>query len=222
MQYCSKCNVNIRGSMERCVLCGNTLSTSASEDGWEEVFPKIQRTVESRLAIKILVFISFAVVIASFATWIIFPTDLNWPIFVVFGVGSMWLGLIVVVRKRHNIPKVILWQVTVVTLLSVFWDWQTGWKGWSIDYLIPIVYVAAELVMYISAKIMKLSIRDYITYALLDALFGIIPILFILFKWVKTPYPSVISVAVSVIFLAAIFIFQGDKIKTELNKRMHI
>jgi hypothetical protein len=114
-----------------------------------------------------------------------------------------------------------MWQVTVVTALSVFWDWQTGWRGWSIDYLIPIIYVAAELVMYITARIMKLSVRDYITYAMLDALFGILPIIFILFGWVKELYPSVICVTVSVIFLSAIFIFQGEDIKNEWNKRMH-
>ena len=152
----------------------------------------------------------------------IFPTDVNWPVFVIFGLLSMWLGLIVVVRKRHNIPKTIMWQVTVATLLSVFWDWQTGWRGWSIEYLIPMIYVAAELVMYITAKIMKLSARDYITYALLDGLFGILPILFILLGCVKMLYPSVICIAVSVIFLSAIFIFQGEDIKNEWNKRMHI
>lgn len=222
MQYCSKCRVNIRGENERCVLCGNTLTKLPSPEGREEVFPEIPRTVESHLAIRILIFISVAAVIASFAIRLVFPTDVNWPVFVVFGLASMWLGLIVVVKKRNNIPKTILWQVAIVTVLSIFWDWQTGWKGWSLDYLIPILYVAAELVMYVSAKIMKLSIRDYITYAMLDALFGVLPILFIVFDWVKTPYPSVISVSASVIFLAAIFIFQGDKIRTELHKRMHI
>lgn len=222
MQYCSQCRLKVRGRRERCVLCGNTLITSDAEKDSEEVFPEIPPAYESHFAIKILAFISFAVVVASFAIRIIFPTDINWPVFVIFGLVSMWLGLIVVVRKKHNMPKTIIWQVTVVSLLSVFWDWQTGWRGWSLDYLIPILYVAAELVMYITAKIMRLSIRDYLTYALLDGLFGILPILFILLGWVRTLYPSILCAAFSVIFLAAIFIFQGDQIKRELNKKMHI
>lgn len=115
-----------------------------------------------------------------------------------------------------------MWQVAVVSLLSVFWDWQTGWHGWALDYLIPIVYVTAEFVMYITAKIMKLGIREYLTYAFLDGLFGILPLLFILLGWVKTLYPSIVCAAFSFIFLAAIFIFQGDQIKKELNKKMHI
>ena len=222
MQYCSQCRLKVRGSKERCVLCGNTLTASDAAEGAEDVFPDIPPAYESHLAIRILAFISFSVVIASFAVRMIFPTDTNWPVFVIFGLVSMWLGLIVVIRKKHNIPKTILWQVAVVSLLSVFWDWQTGWRGWSLDYLIPIIYVAAELVMYITARIMKLSPRDYLTYALIDGLFGILPVLFILFRWVKILYPSILCAAFSVIFLAAIFIFQGDQIKKELNKKMHI
>ena len=222
MQYCNQCRVKLRGSKERCVLCGNTLSASTTNEGRDEIFPDIPPAYESHLAIRILVFISFCVAVASFAVRMIFPTDVNWPVFVVFGLISMWIGLIIVVRKRHNIHKIILWQVVIVSLLSVFWDWQTGWRGWSLDYLMPIVYVAAELAMYTTAKIMKLSIRDYITYAMLDSLFGIVPIVFILFGWVKTPYPSILCIAFSIIFLAAIFIFQGNNMLKELNKKMHI
>ncbi len=222
MLYCPKCRVHIRGARERCVLCGNTLTGPDSDNVGEEIFPVIPPAFESHLAIRILVFISFATIASSFAIRMIFPTNVNWPVFVVFGLVSMWLSLIAVVRKRHNIPKTILWQVTVITLLSVLWDWLIGWRGWSLEYFIPIIYVAAELVMYTTARIMRLSIRDYITYALLDGLFGILPIIFILFGWVKQQYPSIICVTVSVIFLLAIFIFQGEDIKNELGKRMHI
>lgn len=222
MQYCSQCRVSIRGNKDRCILCGNTLSTSDPDKGREDIFPEIPPAFERHLAIRILIFISFTAAVTSFTIRIIFPTNINWPLFVVFGLVSMWLGLIIVVRKRNHIPKVILWQAAAVSLLSVFWDWQIGWRGWSVSYLIPILYVAAELVMYITAKIIKLSIRDYIIYAMLDGLFGIIPAIFILFHWVKTPYPSIICVAISLIFLFAIFIFQGKNIREELNKKMHV
>jgi hypothetical protein len=115
-----------------------------------------------------------------------------------------------------------MWQVAIISLLSIFWDWQTGWRGWSLDYIISIACVTAIIVMYVTARIMKLRVRDYITYALLAGLFGVIPILFILFNWVNVLYPSVICVAISIVFLSAIFIFQGENIKMELKKRMHI
>lgn len=222
MQYCGQCKVHLRGNHERCVLCGKTLSAAEINNDQEEIFPEIPLTYESHLAIRILSFISIAAIVTSFAIEMIFPTTVNWPLFVSFGVISTWLGFLVVLWKRHNIPKTILWQVVIVSLLSVFWDWQLGWRGWSLDYFIPIICVAAELVMYIAAKVMMLSTREYLTYAMLDSLFGILPIIFILFRIVKTPFPSIICVAVSVIFLAAIFIFQGENIIKELKKKTHI
>jgi len=94
--------------------------------------------------------------------------------------------------------------------------------GWSLDYAIPILCIVAMLVMYITAKVMRLSAGNYISYFLLGGLFGIVPILFILFDLVNVDLPSIISVAASIIFLSAIIIFQGHNIKAELQKRMHI
>jgi len=214
--------VSIRGTKERCVLCGNTVTTIDSKSEAEEIFPAVPPYYKSNMAMRIMIFISLSAIVISYTIRMLFPTTLNWPIFVLFGVGSAWLSLAIIIQKGKSIPKVILWQVTFIPLLAVFWDWQTGWRGWSLDYLIPILYLAAEVVMYVTAKITKLSVRDYISYALLAGIFGIIPILFILFEWVKTPYPSITCAAVSLIFLMAIFIFQGSYIKSELKKRMHI
>ena len=234
MKYCNHCRVHIRGNKKECPLCrnilpedtGDTYKNNRRKNANDEIYPEIPPTYERHLAVRVIIFISVVVIVASFVVYQlfphIFPTDVNWPLFVLFGIISMWLSLTLVIRKRNNITKNITWQVAVVSLLSVFWDWRTGWGGWSLDYVIPVICVAAMLVMYVTAKVMKLSVRDYITYFLLDSLLGIIPILFIIFRWVRVVYPSLISVAVSIIFLSAIIIFQGENIKAELNKRMHI
>ena len=222
MKYCNTCKVNIRGMKERCVLCGNTLITKDNKTGTEDIFPVVPPYYKSRMAMRILLFISLSTVVVSFAIRMIFPTSFNWPIFVLFGIASAWLSMAIIIIKGKSINKVILWQATFIPVLAIFWDWQTGWRGWSVDYLIPILYLAAEVVMYVTAKITKLRIRDYISYAFLGGIFGIVPILFILFKWVNTPYPSIICAAISLIFLMAVFIFHGHHIKHELNKRMHI
>jgi len=222
MKYCRYCQVYIRGKTIRCPLCSNILPSNGNNGEDLEIFPHIPPSYEAHLALRIMIFISIATVIASFALYQIFPTDVNWPILVALGIVSMWLSLSIIIRKRHNITKNIMWQVTVVSLLSIVWDWRTGWRGWSLNYAIPTACVVAMFVMYVLARIMKLSVRDYIVYFLLDGLFGIIPSLFILLGWIDILYPSIICVAVSIIFLSAIFIFQGDNIKAELARRMHI
>lgn len=220
MKYCKHCKVYIRGNKENCPLCANSLQNS--DDNGDEIFPYIPPMYERHLVIRIMAFISVASLVISFAVYNIFPTSVNWPMFVVFGLISMWLSLILVIRKRYNITKNIMWQVLIVSLLSVFWDWKTGWRGWSLEYIIPIICVVTMFVMYVVAKAMKLSVLDYIAYLLLDGLFGIVPVLFIVFNWIKILYPSILCVSVSIIFLSAILIFQGENIKLELKKMLHI
>ena len=221
MRYCSHCKVQIRGQNNNCPLCGNILSFGDPK-GEEIVYPEIPPTYQSHLATRIMLFISVTAAVSSFAVYMIFPTDVNWPLFVLFGLASMWLSLSVILRKMKNIPKIILWQVIIVSLLSLFWDWQTGWHFWSVDYVIPFIFVAAILVMYVTAKIMKLSVKDYIMYAFLDAVLGIIPVAFIAFQLVTVLYPTILCVASSIIFIAAIFLFHGGSISDELDKRMHV
>lgn len=220
MQYCKHCQVHIKGDQEKCPLCQNTLLEPGNIE--DEITPIIPPSFEGHLAMKIMVFISIVSIASSFAVYQILPSKTNWPLFVVFGVLSMWLSLIVVIHKRHNIPKTIIWQVTIVSMLSIFWDYEIGWRGWSLDYVIPITCVLAMLIMYITAKIMRLGVRDYVIYFLLDGIFGIVPIIFLLLGWINVVYPSIICITVSVIFISAIVIFQGENIKVELNRRMHI
>lgn len=221
MRYCQHCKVYIRGNYDRCTLCENILEEDLKEKS-EDVFPDIPPFYKSYLALKIMIFISIVAVVVSFGFNIIFPANINWPTLFMFGIISIWVGLIIIVQKRYHIPKKIVWQVVIISILAVFWDYKTGWRGWSLDYIIPIVCVLAMIIMYITAKIMNLSIRDYITYALLDGVFGIVPAIFIVFDLVNVIYPSIISIGFSIISLSAIFIFEGEEIKVEINKRMHI
>jgi hypothetical protein len=152
----------------------------------------------------------------------IFTKESFWSLLVAAGVMSMWISLFFIIRNRNNIAKTILWQVGIISVLSVIWDRSMGWYNWSIDYVIPTVCVLAMIVMAVGAKILKIGVRDLIIYLLIDAIFGFIPAIFILFGWVNVLFPSVICVAVSIISLSALILFEGDNMKAELNKRMHI
>jgi hypothetical protein len=220
MQYCDHCKVHIRGDRKYCPLCQNALSGSGSEE--EEVFPVVPVTYQYNLMIRVMLYLSICIVVISLAVNAMFPVKVNWPMFIIAGILCVWISLGVVVRKRHNIPKSIIWQVAVISILAVIWDWRTGWRGWSLDFVIPIVCVVAMIIMYVTAKIMRLGARDFVIYIVLDSIFGIIPLLFILLDLLHTKFPSIISISISVLSLAAVILFEGDNIREELNKRMHI
>jgi hypothetical protein len=169
-----------------------------------------------------MIFISISIIVVSISINAMFPMDVNWPIFIIAGIACIWISLAVVIWKRHNIPKSIVWQVAIISALAILWDWRTGWKGWSIDFVFPITCLFAMIVMYITAKVMRLGVRDFLIYMLLDGIFGFLPLVFLIFGGLHVIYPSIISVTISILSLSAIVLFEGENIKEELNKKMHI
>lgn len=220
MQYCEHCKVHLRGNRRKCPLCQNSLMKNGNDS--EEVFPEIPVTYQNNIIIRMLIFLSISITVVSFAINAMFPTKVNWSMLVISGIICMWISLGVVIKKRNNIPKSIVWQVAIISVLAVIWDWRTGWKRWSIDFVIPIACVVAMIVMYVTAKIMHLSVRNYLIYLLMDGIFGIIPIAFFLLGILRYRYPSIICATLSIISLSAIIIFEGENIKEELDKRMHL
>lgn len=221
MQHCDHCRVSIKGNNHICPLCGGILSGEGSKA--EEVFPKLPTIYqEFNIFIRIIILISICAIVISVAINMLFFNASRWSVLVIGGILCMWLSLYIIIRKRNNIPKTIVWQVVLISVLACMWDYSMGWLGWSIEYVIPSVCVAAMIVMAIAAKILKIGVRDLIIYLLVDGIFGFVPIIFILFGWLNVIFPSVICVAVSAISLSALILFEGENIKTELNKRMHI
>lgn len=221
MQYCDNCRVHLQGSQKVCPLCGGIIS---EDDGRsEEVFPIIPTIYqEFNIFIRSMIMISISAIVISFAINIIFTKESRWSLLVAAAIICMWISLLFIIRKKNNIPKTIVWQVAILGILSVLWDRSMGWLGWSIDYVIPSICVGAMIVMAISAKLLKIGVQDLIIYFFVDGIFGFVPIIFLLFGGLHVRFPSVICVAASAISLSALVIFQGDNIKAELNKRMHI
>ena len=146
----------------------------------------------------------------------------NLPLMTLLGIISSWASIGAVVVRRRQVSKIVTWQVAILSLLVVAWDWIFGWQGFSLNYAIPIVLLTAQATLYILARALHLESGDYLVYLLLCALLGLAPLLFLIFSWVTVRLPSVICVGVSLLMIAGALIFQGDVIKHELAKRLHI
>jgi hypothetical protein len=221
MQSCDNCKVSMKGNHNVCPLCGGIIKDSDAKE--EEVFPRIPTIYqEFNIFIRILILVSLSAVIISFAINAIFTKESRWSFLVAASILCMWISMFFIIRKKNNIPKTILWQVFLIGILSVIWDSSMGWLGWSIDYVIPSICVGAIIVMAIAAKLLKIGVRDLTVYLLVDGIFGFVPIIFLLFGGLNVYFPSIICVASSAISLSALILFEGDNMKAELNKRMHI
>jgi hypothetical protein len=220
VKYCNNCNVNVVGKRKTCPLCQDRLTGDKPQ---EEVFPKISFIYrEHTMFFKIMLLISIITATVSVGLNILLANTGAWSLFILGGLGSVWASLITAINQRKNIPKNIVYQVMTISLIALLWDLLTGWRGWSINYVIPLVCIFAMISMAIISKIRKLHIEDYILYIIIDGLFGIVPIIFIIFGFLDVLYPSVICIATSVISLSTIIIFEDKKLIAEVKRRLHI
>jgi hypothetical protein len=223
MKSCKKCAVSVNGSFARCPLCQHTLTTDSVSEPTAATFPFLPLIKQKHIFLhRMLQLCSVAAVIVSVAVNRAFPSGQVWSLFVIAGVACMWLGLIVAIRKRHNILKNLAYQMHVVCILAVWWDLFTGWRGWSVDYVIPITFMSVMAATTILARVLKMPASDYIIYLVLLIFYGIIPVIFIITGLCTVIYPSLSCVAGSLVSLAALLIFEGRNMAAELRRRFHL
>jgi len=221
MKNCEKCGVSVAGGFEKCPLCHSTLAGENRDE--YEAFPFVPLAKHKHsLLFRLLQLCSAVLVIVSFTVNWMFPQSGFWSLFVVVGVACVWVSLAFAIRKRHNILKNLTYQVTIVSILSVVWDLFIGWRGWSVDFVIPIAFVSVMSATAIIAYILKMPTETYIIYSFLLIIYGIIPAFFVLSGLSVIIYPSLICVACSFILLAALLIFEGRNMTEELKRRLHL
>ena len=187
-------------------------------------FPEVRATKE--LEMKVYKFFTFVCLVA-----IVFMIDLDfnyrptvrWTLFSAGGVASMWLASTIGFFKRYNLLKNAMWQLVIMSNVSILWDWLTGWRGWSIDFVVPIVSMAILLFMVVVAAVQKWPAKEYMSYLVMASLYGLIlPLLLLVFGAVQLRLPSLVGIAVCFLFLAGILLFKWKEFREEMDKKFHV
>ena len=154
---------------------------------------------------------------------VIFSPQRLWSVFVAAGIFSMWAALSVGYVKRHNLLKNAMWQLLGVTIGCIIWDACIGWRGWSVNYVLPIVCLLIQISMVIVSKIQSHSPREYMIYYVMASMYSILlPFVLLLTKVIRFRALAVLCVGLSFLFLMALILFKGKEFKEEMHKKLHV
>lgn len=218
MKKCEKCSVKIADTHQICPLCQDDL---IGEDSHQIVYPIIN--IKKDFLSSFLRFIAFTSIASIFICLAInLSVGGTWWLYVAAGVASGWMVTGITLKTRHNVPKCIMWTTGLLTILAIIWDFSTKYKGWSIDYILPIACCCAMFAIAIVGRIKKQRIEENIAYMIIDILFGITSMLLLLIGVVNVAYPSAICVAVSAISLTGLLVFEGKSVLAEIVRRTHM
>lgn len=222
MKYCEACKVNIKGDWDVCPLCHTPLAKNEQVKETPTSFLNVPLQYNRDRALKIFYRSSIALVLLYFLVQLIYPFQFFGLEYVLFGLFVTWIVIVILIQKHKNLAKAIVYILFLISLVCLAFDFSNGWTGWSITFVIPILSVSSLLAIFIGIRSIELKVSDYILYLQLVALFGLVPLLFLIMNWVKHPLPSLISVILSLIMFVGVFINYRGIVIRELKKRMHL
>ncbi|MBQ9072835.1 MAG: hypothetical protein IJY25_06730 [Bacilli bacterium] len=220
MKNCYKCNVKINSNISKCPLCNSKLEGSGK---YESVFPIIPNVyVRHKFYLKLLLFISIlGCLICAIINYLI-SNKISWSCFVVAGIISFWITLIVGIKQRNNFIRLLFAEAILILIASIIWDYFTGWHYWSITYVLPFLCMAYITTLFFLRIFLKNIFRDYIIYFYINSLIGLTPLYFLLKDLVLVKWPSVICINVSIFSILILATFNHKQMIREIERRLHI
>ena len=177
---------------------------------------------ENQRIVQTFSFLCLAVAVICGMINIMTAGTLNWSWFAGAGCACAWLVVMVAYSKRRNILKNEIWQLLLISVIAILWDRFTGWRGWSVDFILPFGVLAVQFSVPVIARVNRLKREEYLFYLVQACIAGLIPMILAWTGVVKFVYPSVICAGISILTLAALFIFCKKDTLREFHKKLRM
>ncbi len=217
MAFCKKCKVEVDSRGSSCPLCNAKICVTA-----DPVYPAI-KTTSTWLFVKRLLLFNVVLVsaIVLFLNYMLTPNT-KWSVFVIAGLMSMYVIFLGIMKGHKRILSMMFYLCFLIIMMTIVWDNLIGWRGWSINYVLPSLAISYGLFLLVLRFLSHLTIEDIGIYIYLHVLLEFLPLI-LFYKGIVTFEPlAVISAIFGLINLLILLIFDFSRLKKDLSMRLHI
>ncbi|MDO5649144.1 MAG: DUF6320 domain-containing protein [Gallicola sp.] len=220
MSYCKKCDVEIQGDQDYCPLCDEWMEDINKETN---PYPNIPLKFNRYKLTNALLLLSFFLVVGLLTINYFFINE-QWEVFraIILGIATLWMSITIILRKRRNIAKSLLYLLVTLNLLAIYSDIIYGWKGWSLSFALPFSCMVVLFALILSLRFVRLSITDGLLYIMLAALLSIIPGILLVLGIANSRVPAYLSTFLGISLLVFMLAQYGDLFLKEIKKRFRI
>ena len=226
MITCPHCHVQIGGDSEYCPLCQNRLPGTPDAPYWPATAPRIHR---ASLFFKVVAFVVLTLTVIAGAVDFLLVDDphLHFSLLMlVWGLAALAV-LRVLLRRRYNGPRLVFNLLLLVSALIVFTDWFTGYTGYSLDLVVPILCSVTLVCNFIFAFLHSRFTANALVYLLMNIGVGLLPYILLFFRIDRGridghSIPWVLCLIISVVTFLGLVIFKGRDLRSEIEKRLHL
>lgn len=227
MRTCRTCYVTIKDQTLVCPLCHSVLETDRETPEEKEYEPGMYPDVKdvSRMlnfVVKLYLFLSIVVEAGLVAINAVFYSGMWWSLICGVGILYFYITLRYSIQKRTGYKRIILTQIIGGVLLTVAIDVIVGYRGWSVNYVVPSAILLIDLAIII---LMLVNIQYWQSYILLQLLTILLSLVALIFWWtgiITHPAVTIVAAAVSAVLFVGTLIFGDRRAKSELKRRFHV
>ena len=221
MSRCQKCNVIILDHTDRCPLCKHVLE----EDGTstEDMYPNaIAVTKRFRFLENLFLFLS--ILIECLLVSINYNADPQVPWSIVAGLVFIYANIVfrlaIVGKSGYMFKTISLIILAVAMMLGI--DYVTGYRGWSLDFVVPSAILVVDLVIFLLILINRRNWQSYIMWQILMLLVRVAMLILYLVGIITNPYVMGAAGFVSLFLFLGTLIIGDRRARVELHRRFHI
>ena len=222
MAKCRNCNIEILDETVSCPLCQTILEHT---DDLENMYPDVRLKMRAfTLTARIYLFVAIVLEAVLFTLNLI--TFEENPIWWSAITGLILLYAYVVLRyaiigKNGYKSKVII-LLLIAVLSAVAIDLVTGYRGWSVDYVLPGGILLMDVVIIGCMIYNRRNWQSYMMWQILAILCSLIPIGLYVLGLERNEYLAFLPMAASASLFLGTLIIGDRRARTELKRRFHL
>lgn len=217
MAKCNKCDVEVDTRGERCPLCAAKIEKTI-----DPTYPTIKTTSTWQFIKRIMIiFVLCTSIIVVFLNGFLTP-NMKWSGFVIAALLSMYTVFLGIVKGRKRILSMMFYMSFAILAITFIWDRLIGYKGWSLNYVLPSVAIGYGVFLLILRFVSHFAIKNYRGYIYLHILLEFLPLVMYVKNVVTFEPLALVSACFGTINLLVLLVFDFSHLKNDLGMRLHI
>ena len=223
MAKCRQCNVTISDDTAVCPLCRCVVTRESGRQQRLNEYPDVwfkERKIKHACNL-ILVGVLIASVILAIVNFV-FSRDSWWSLIPIAAMGYAYAAFRVIFVSRKGYRWKTFAPLVLALILLLIIDTETGFCGWSLNYVFPSGILVTDLIIVI---LMLTNLKNWQSYMIMEIVtvaVSLIPMVLWITGIITSPLLSVVALAVSVFLLLGAMILGGRTARGELKRRFHI
>lgn len=225
MKRCPSCNIKVNTDRKTCPLCYDILIDVDNVKLEEPIYPLYSlKKNKKNLFIKTIIFVCLLTSIVTLFINLITRKEGESLWFPYIAASMLYIFILIrnCILSKYNTAFRIVVQMISLSVLMYIIDYFSGYTGWSINYVIPLLSVVSSFTIVIVLLARKVKYSEYIFCLISSIILGTIPFILWVFKLVEVLWPSLFAVCFSFMVFLGIIIFADKLTKEEFKKRFHI